>query len=104
MKSYMNPNVAVDFLDIETCSSIGEAVFQLSPVFLVSASVTNHTLLAGETMLVHVLVFSLHCLFSDPSEYHFEAQPLNLELVCKPNQYMKEVWARKQVFLAEIVI
>ena len=29
MKSYAKPNVIVDFLDIETCSSIGKVVLQL---------------------------------------------------------------------------
>ena len=32
MKSYVKPNIVVDFLDIETYSSIGEVVLQLSPV------------------------------------------------------------------------
>ena len=55
----MKPNVAVGFLDIETCSSIGEVVFQLSPVYLASTSLANHTVLACETaLLVYVLVFS----------------------------------------------
>ena len=58
MKSYMKPDVVVEFLDIETCSSNGKVVFQLSPVLLVSASLANHTLVACKTMLVHVLVFS----------------------------------------------
>ena len=57
MKRYVKPNVVVDFPDIETCSSIGEVVFQLSPVSLASTSLANHTLVACETTLVHVLVF-----------------------------------------------
>ena len=44
MKSYVKPNIVVDFLDIETGSSIGEVVFQLSSIFLTSTSLANHTL------------------------------------------------------------
>ena len=58
MKSYVKPNVVVDFLDIETCSSIGEVVFQLSPVFLASTGLADHTLVACETTLVQVLVLT----------------------------------------------
>ena len=50
MYNYTKPNVVVEFLDIERCSSIGEVVFQLSLVFLVS--LVNHTLVACETTLV----------------------------------------------------
>ena len=46
MKSYVyvKLNVVVYLLDIETCSSIGEVDFQLSPVFLASTSLAKHTL------------------------------------------------------------
>ena len=46
MKSYVKPNVVGDFLDNETCSSIGEVVFQPSPVLLTSTSLASHTLVA----------------------------------------------------------
>ena len=58
MKIYVKPNIVGGFLDIETCSSIGEDVLQPSPVFLASTSLASHTLVACQSTLVHILVFS----------------------------------------------
>ena len=70
MKSYMKPNVVGDFIDIETCSSIIEVVFQPSRAIFGSTSLASHTLLACETMLVQVLVFSDNVGLANPYEYH----------------------------------